>query len=133
MPPLLNLKHEKYARTYAKTMNGTDAYKAAYPKVTHETADAHGYQLVGNSGVRSRIVELLEEKGFDEDGLTEKHAQLLNGKRESTQLGALKLAYEIREDIKPAGPPVQVNVNVDEDGLKAINDLLSTRKKRIDA
>lgn len=62
LPPLENLKHEKFARVYPEVMTASGAYKSAYPNVAPQTAETSGPELLRNPQVKNRIVEILEQK-----------------------------------------------------------------------
>jgi len=73
MPPLENLKHETFARTYPEVLNATKAYQLSYPDSKQESAEANGPRLIGNDRVKNRIVEIMEQKaGLTDDYISGK-------------------------------------------------------------
>lgn len=55
-------KQKRFADEYLVDLNGTRAYKAAYPSVKNDkTAGANAARLLGNASVRAYIDERLEQ------------------------------------------------------------------------
>ncbi len=53
--------HEKFCQHYSEYGNATQAFLFAWPKVTYNTAKAHGYELLQNVAIKERIEQLKEE------------------------------------------------------------------------
>jgi hypothetical protein len=69
MPPLKNLKHEKFAQAAVLAPSAKQAFKISHPHCSDVTAESHGPALVRNGQVRSRIQEILESQGLTDSFL----------------------------------------------------------------
>lgn len=60
----LSSKHQHFVNEYLKCWNGTQAYLAAYPNVTYETASVNASDLLRNTKVSSAIQARIEENAM---------------------------------------------------------------------
>lgn len=57
----LSPKHRKFCEEYLSVWNATDAYQAAYPKVSRDVARANGARLLANASISEEIQRRVEE------------------------------------------------------------------------
>lgn len=57
----LSPKHRKFCEEYLRLWNATDAYQAAYPKASRETARRNGSDLLTNTDISEEIKRRVEE------------------------------------------------------------------------
>lgn len=57
----INQRQKKFAEAYSKSGNGTEAYKAAYPKVKETTARINASKLLANANIQQYLKELNHE------------------------------------------------------------------------
>ena len=58
---MLSPKHRKFCEEYLRLWNATDAYQAAYPKASRETARRNGSDLLTNTDISAEIQRRVEE------------------------------------------------------------------------
>lgn len=68
MPPLKNLKHEQFARKYAKALanptkpiHAKEVYKEVFPDCKDNTAEVQSSEIMAIPDTKPRIIELLEQ------------------------------------------------------------------------
>ena len=108
--PLLNVKHEKFARAFVKTASGVKAYEKVWGVPENpRNAIEYGSTLSNTPHIRDRINYLLTTtKGLSVENLTTKHAELLDAQKpiilddkivdypdNQAQLKALEMGYEL--------------------------------------
>ncbi|MFC1752677.1 terminase small subunit [Thermoproteota archaeon] len=91
----LSIKQLKFVQNYFE--NGGNASKAA---LDAGFSEMHGRRLIQNATFLTAIEEIKKKNGLTEEILLARHLQLLHAKNENVQLGALKLAYEIKGKLK---------------------------------
>jgi phage terminase small subunit len=57
----LSPKHRKFCEEYLRLWNATDAYQAAYPKASRETARRNGSDLLTNTDISAEIQRRVDE------------------------------------------------------------------------
>lgn len=57
----LSPKHRKFCEEYLRLWNATDAYQAAYPKVSRDVARANGARLLAFASISEEITRRLDE------------------------------------------------------------------------
>ena len=60
----LSLKHQQFVNEYLKCWNATEAYKAAYPKASSDTARNNGSALLANASITAEIQQRLNESAM---------------------------------------------------------------------
>lgn len=68
---------------YLRTWNGTDAYKAAYPKCTRETARINASKLLTATNIKAEIDKRLSESAMSADEVLERLGRQARGSHES--------------------------------------------------
>lgn len=62
MPPLKNIKHEKFARAVVENPSYSAAYKEVYKQPDAKLASDSGSRLLSdNVGVKNRVIEIMNE------------------------------------------------------------------------
>lgn len=122
MPPLKNIKHEKFARAVIEKPTYTEAYKEVYDpsntRLTHpNSAKDHASRLVAQGSVKNRVVELLNKQGLNLERFNEKMGQLLEGKSEDVQFKSMRLGYELhgvlnKENNEESSKDILIQVNI---------------------
>ena len=63
MPPLKNIRHEKFARAVVKhNGNQTEAYKEISPNIDYDSAKVRASQTLTKANVRERVLEILNSQ-----------------------------------------------------------------------
>ena len=66
-----NVKYKQHAKEYVKNgFNATKMVKAVNPKVKGGYANIKGYRMIRNDNFNSALVEVMAEKGLDNDFTT---------------------------------------------------------------
>jgi len=60
----LSPKHHKFCEEYLRLWNATDAYQAAYPKASRETARRNGSDLLTNTDIAAEIKARTDEQAM---------------------------------------------------------------------
>lgn len=100
MPPLKNIKHEKFAKAVIECPTQTEAYARTYDPEgkrlsNPNSAKDHASNLVAKSSVRNRIAELLDAQGLNLERFNTKLNDLLEAKSEDVQFKSTRLGYEL--------------------------------------
>lgn len=100
MPPLKNIKHEKFARAVIECPTQTEAYVKTYDPEgkrlsNPNSAKDHASNLVAKSSIRNRIAELLDAQGLTLQRFNSKLNDLLDAKSEDVQFKSTRLGYEL--------------------------------------
>lgn len=122
MPPLKNIKHEKFARAVLEKPSFTQAYKEVYdPDNTRfknpMSAKDNASRLIAKDSVKNRIAEILDSKNMGLNRFIQKHSDLLEAKSEDVQFRSMRLGYELhgllREDSeKEVSKEINIQINV---------------------
>lgn len=62
MPPLKNIRHEKFAQEILNAPSNTEAYTRVYPQKNREIARVNASLLLSSANVRERVLELMQSK-----------------------------------------------------------------------
>ena len=96
MPPLKNIKHEKFARAVIESPSLTKAYAKTYQVEPTKSAGNCASKILAESpAVKNRIAELLEKDGITIQRLNQKLGNLLEANSEEVQLRSARLGYEL--------------------------------------
>ena len=95
MPPLKNFKHEQFANKVLTSPTVSKAYESTYQS-GYNTARANGSTLLANTGIRSRIQELLRETHASEKDVTGRLSHFIwDDNQPALSLDATKTALKI--------------------------------------
>lgn len=64
MPPLKNIKHERFAQAVVTKPSYSQAYSSVYGSQNPVAASNSGSRLLENVGIRNRVAELLQGHGI---------------------------------------------------------------------
>jgi phage terminase small subunit len=101
----LTEKQKKFADEYLVDLNGTRAYKVAYPSVkSNKTAGVNAARLLGNASVRAylndRLEQLHNERTADVQEILEYLTAVMRGEEKEEKMAANALgemeAYNVR-------------------------------------
>lgn len=96
MPPLKNLKHEKFAQALLDQPSPTTAYALTYGSKDKEVASAASSRLLGNvTGIRERVLELLERRKAGLDRVSERLRDHLESDTEQISLETCKTILRV--------------------------------------
>jgi len=96
MPPLKNLKHEKFAQEVIRKDNPTNAYKEAYQLTNYDSAKVNASKLLTNPNVRERCIELLNQQGLDINHLNTRLNKWVNDDLEpNVSMKAIETGYKL--------------------------------------
>lgn len=95
----LSPKHRMFCEQYLRLWNATDAYQAAYPKASRETARANGSDLLTNTNIAAEIQRRIDERAMSANEVLDRlaeHARNEHG-RYITEDGAVNLTQLIAD------------------------------------
>jgi len=95
----LSPKHRKFCEEYLRLWNATDAYQAAYPKASRETARRNGSDLLTNTDIAQEIKARIDERAMSANEVLDRlaeHARNEHG-RYITEDGAVNLTQLIAD------------------------------------
>lgn len=114
MPPLKNLKHEQFVQAFPNSPTAYQAYQETFHTPTQGASRTGSSMLLNRPEVKNRLLEVFEERGLNEDYISNKLHDLTNAHKENVQLGAIRTILEVRKDIESANKlGVQVVVNTE--------------------
>ena len=116
LPPLKNLKHEKFAQALITEPSQTAAYAVAYDSKNLQAAGASSSRLLENAkGIRERVLELLERRKAGLDRVSERLRDHLESDTEQISLDTCKTilrvagAFDTQSD-KDSSQNIQINI-----------------------
>ena len=96
MPPLENVKHEKFARAVLEKPSFSQAYASVYKTVDPKVSSNAGSRLLENVGIRNRISELMNQKGLGLDPILERLGKwIYDDEHASVSLDATKTGLKL--------------------------------------
>lgn len=97
MPPLKNLRHEKFAREMINAPTNKDAYIKAYPDVANNiVASNNASRLLDSVSVKARILELLQQNpATSPDGITKRLNELVASENEGIAMQAVNTGLKV--------------------------------------
>lgn len=102
MPPLKNLKHEKFAQALLDQPSQAKAYALTYDTKDIEGARASGSRLLSNvSSIRERVLELLERRKAGLDRVSERLRDHLESDTEQISLDTCKTILRVAGAFDP--------------------------------
>lgn len=114
MPPLKNIKHEKFVRELIKSPTNTEAYQKVYD-CTRDAARSSAPVVLADPSVRNRLIEVFEEQGINDDFVSSRLKHLsTSAQKESVQLGAIRTVLEVRKDIDSSSK-IGIQINLDQE------------------
>ncbi|WCG34346.1 terminase small subunit [Enterococcus dispar] len=101
----MTAKQQIFADEYLKDLNGTRAYKAAYPNVKKDSvASANAVRLLGNAKVKTYIDEQLEkmhnERTADAQEVLEYLTSVMRGKQTEEVLRGVGMGEQTKTNIE---------------------------------
>ncbi|WP_368251022.1 terminase small subunit [Enterococcus sp. 2201sp1_2201st1_B8_2201SCRN_220225] len=101
----MTAKQQIFADEYLKDLNGTRAYKAAYPNVKKDSvASANAVRLLGNAKVKSYIDEQLEkmhnERTADAQEVLEYLTSVMRGQQKEEVLRGVGMGEQTKTNIE---------------------------------
>lgn len=118
MPPLKNIKHEKFAKALLTQPSQTAAYALTYKSKDIDSAGANASRLLGKDrGIRERVQELLDKQGLTLERFNNKMSDLLEAKSEDVQFKSMRLGYELhgvldKEKYDDSAKDILIQVNI---------------------
>lgn len=110
MPPLKNIKHEKFAREILTAENNKEAYLKVYPEQSTACASTSAGRLLNSVEVRQRILELLQEnEGTKPENLTRRLGQLVNSENEGIAIQSVNTALKAFKVFEEDSPGATLN------------------------
>lgn len=115
--PLLNHKHETFAKIIAKHPNLSQdkAYLSVYPESSLESSIANASRLINSDNVRARVMALLDQVNAGLPRASQKLKEHLESDTESISLDATKTIFKLAgamDDVKGEGNAVYNPVQV---------------------
>lgn len=112
------------------------AYEKVYGDSKYKTQ--HICNLMGNEVVKRTMRECLSRRGIDEEYLTQKFKDLIEGGKEETQVKLLEMGLKLLgHDVKSGSQGdvnvTQVNYKVDDDRLSTAIDKMKKMTERMNA
>lgn len=99
--PLKNLRHEFFAQKLIENKgNATQAYLSTYGG-DYVNAEGNAHRLIGNEGIRARVIAIMGQKGLALPDITDKLKQFVNSENEGIGLDATKFAFKLHGAIDP--------------------------------
>lgn len=98
MPPLKNIRHEKFAEAILETSTNKEAYLKAYPDTdpTKQTAVVNGSKILSIANVRERILELMQENPSTRPPrVVERLGQLIDSENEGIAMQAVNTGLKV--------------------------------------
>lgn len=116
MPPLKNIKHEKFARAVLEKPSATQAYAEAYQVEPNKIAGDSASRIINQyPAVKNRIAELLEKDGVPVSRLNKKLSDLLENDSADVQFRTMRLGYELYGALDrnaPAEGNKEINIQI---------------------
>jgi hypothetical protein len=117
MPPLTNIKHEKFARAVIDKPSYSQAYKEVYEVEGAKVAGNSASRLLENVGIKNRVMELMNQSQL---GLAPIVARLgrwiYDEDHPSVSLDAVKTGLKLHgaldSDEKSSGNIANININI---------------------
>lgn len=96
MPPLKNLRHEKFAQELIASNSNKEAYEKAYPEsVDNQSAIVSASRLLTLDNVRQRVFELMTENADTmPKNVVARLGQLVNSENEGVAMNAVNTALK---------------------------------------
>lgn len=102
LPPLKNLKHEKFAQALITEPSQTAAYAVAYDSKNLQAAGASSSRLLENAkGIRERVLELLERRKAGLSRVSERLKDHLESETENISLETCKTILRVAGAFDP--------------------------------
>lgn len=97
MPPLKNIKHEKFARELAKPeiTSNTQAYMNINPGMSYNSARATAPVVLANPSIKQRVIELLDKNGLSLEKLTNKLSEHIDGDDKPISFRGVELGFKL--------------------------------------
>ena len=100
----LSPKHRVFCEEYLKTWNATDAYQAAYPKSSRETARRNGSRLLTNADISEEIQRRVDEQTMSANEVLSRLAEQARGEQRQDHGGeACRQTRRSRGEENPGG------------------------------
>jgi len=118
MPPLKNVKHEKFARAVIKSPSLTKAYAETYQVEPDKSARNSASRIINDyPAVKNRISELLANDGVSVQRLNKKLSDLLENESSDVQFRSLRLGYELHGALDRTSSPesskeINIQINI---------------------
>jgi len=96
LPPLKNLKHERFCHEVTKQPSYSKAYAEVYKEDNPQALKANASRLIANDSVRNRVAEILNLKGLDLGSLSSRLNRWANDEEHpSVSLDAVKTGFKL--------------------------------------
>lgn len=115
MPPLKRLKHEQFVQAFPDKPSAVQAYQSVYHNASYGSARARACALMAKEEIKTRLLEVFQEKGINDDFIANGLKKLTNANKENVRLGSFRTILEVRKDIDSSSNiGIQLNLETEE-------------------